>query len=94
MTPLRAYSGADLLDYPEAAPWRVWHRRCDPDPDEERGDYYHFTLDRVVDACGLLHWTAHLMKKPWLAATNWDDLLRGAADGHGPIRCTPMRRTP
>jgi hypothetical protein len=67
------YSGADLLDYREAVPWRVWHRRCDPDPHEEHGAYYHLTLDRIADP--------------------WDQLIRAAAEGHGPLRCTPARRS-
>ena len=25
--------GSDLLDYPDPAPWRIYHGECDPDPD-------------------------------------------------------------
>jgi hypothetical protein len=94
-TPLgKTYDGADLMAHPEAATWHVWHRTCDPDPDEERGQYYHFTLDRVGDAAGLLHWTSHLMEKNWLEHTNWRQLIGRAADGVGPLRCPGSKRAP
>lgn len=80
-------SAADLMTYPSEVRWHVWHAACDPDPDEEQGQYYQFTLDRVQDAAGLLHWTAHLMGKNWLDCTDWDALIGKAADGVGPLRC-------
>jgi hypothetical protein len=88
----RAYSGTDLLDYPEAATWHVWHRTCDPDPDEEASPYYHVGLERIADAADLLHWTAHLMEKSWLEHTNWRELIGRAANGHGSLRCVGQAR--
>jgi hypothetical protein len=87
-----AYTGTDLLDYPEAAAWQVWHRTCDPDSGEEVGPYYQVDLARIRDAAGLLHWTAHLMEKSWLEHTNWSEVIRKAADGHGSLRCVGQAR--
>jgi hypothetical protein len=69
----------DLIEtYPAAAMWRVHHQACDP---AMEACAYDIGMDRLVTPGDLLTWTSHLMQKSWLAHTDWDELIRGAADG-------------
>lgn len=54
------------------APWRVHHRNCDPGPSASG---YWFGVESVRTGRALIEWTAHLMEKNWLPATDWSDLL-------------------
>lgn len=64
---------AELMTLPEPARWVIAHDKCSPLPD---GPYYCIDIERAKTAAHLLNWTAHLMSKTWLSATNWDDLIR------------------
>lgn len=67
---------AALSTLPDQALWVVAHDTCAPLPD---GPYYCIDIERAETAAHLLSWTAHLMGKPWISATNWDDLIREMA---------------
>lgn len=75
---LEIYSGADLRNLAEDAPWRVQHRDCDPQPD---AGAYSIAIERVRTPELVLARTAHLLEKSWLKATNWPAILRHAAGG-------------
>ena len=62
-----AFSGIDMLPH-----WRCVHRACDPHPDD--GGYW-FDVGRIRTAAQALGWTSHLMGKPWLEHTNWDEVV-------------------
>jgi predicted GIY-YIG superfamily endonuclease len=66
------YTGAELMELPDAARWRVHHADCDPDPD---GQDYHFDVARADTHEKLLSWTAHLLEKTWIQDTNWSEFL-------------------
>lgn len=70
----------ELMDLPDDVPWQVHHHACDPNP--ETGDYW-FSVNEVRTHAGLLRWTAHLMGKRWLDATNWSAVIRDQADRGG-----------
>jgi len=76
-------TAAKLDTYPKPAPWRVFHLDCDPVPDREA---YSIDVGRIRSSWAALAWTAHLMKKPWLAATDWDVLIERVAATHGGTR--------
>ncbi len=65
-------TGPDLFSFPDQAPWVAHHSHCDPEP--EAGDYF-IDVERARTAEQLLSWTAHLMGKDWLSATDWQDVL-------------------
>lgn len=73
----------DLLAIPKPARWRAHHRRCDPEPDSS--DYW-IDVARLRTWRALLEWTAHLMGKRWLPATDWQRLIESAVYGNGRIR--------
>lgn len=78
----RVISGAELLSYPPPARWQVHCDDCNPHKGEDGdmcGGCYWFSLDRCKTSVDLLYWTAHLMGKNWLEATNWDQFIRAAA---------------
>lgn len=60
-----------LMEYQPAC-WQVHHERCDPDPD---GNDYHFDVGRADTYEKLLSWSAHLLDKSWLRATNWGQFI-------------------
>ena len=64
---------AALLDGPDPAPWHIYHRACDPDPDDN--SEYWFDAYRCSTAFDLLGWTAHLLGKKWLEDTDWDEFI-------------------
>ena len=53
--------------------WEVYHKDCDPHPDEEG---YGIGAERCTNFAELLEWTAHLMEKRWIQNTNWSIKLR------------------
>jgi hypothetical protein len=73
---LQVLTCRELSTYPPHVSWQVLHRKCDPRPDY--GDYA-IEVERARSAWDLIWWTAHLMGKNWVPATNWDDVLRHAA---------------
>lgn len=77
-------TGTALQTYPAPARWHIYHRDCDPTPDEG----YFIDAYRTDDALQLLKWTAHLMGKDWLQHTDWDQLIRRlvADSGYSPRR--------
>lgn len=66
---------AGLLDLPDEAPWKVYHRSCDPDPREDRPAYW-FDVERMRTAAQVLDWGFHLQGKNWFAGTDWQGLIR------------------
>lgn len=71
-TTIQGSAWTELFDLPERAPWQAHHAACDPDP--EAGDYW-FSIERARTHADLLRWTAHLMEKTWLEATDWQELI-------------------
>jgi hypothetical protein len=71
-------SGTELSELPDPAHWRVLHRRCDPEP-EDNG--YWFDIERARTVRQLLGWTAHLMGKSWLEYTDWQNFIAKVAYG-------------
>jgi len=76
-------TAAKLDTYPKSAPWRVFHLDCDPEPDREA---YSIDVGRIRSSWAAMAWTAHLMRKTWLAATDWDVLIERVAATHGGTR--------
>lgn len=70
--PRRAGEAAAGPALPAPAKWRVFHRGCDPDPDA--GSYW-FDVERCRTEAHLLHWTAHVMRKPWCRSTDWHHFI-------------------
>ncbi len=64
----------DLLALGPPAKWRVAHAAfaCSSTDDEI---FYWFRLDRISWMEQVLHWTANLMRKPWLTQTDWHQFL-------------------
>ena len=71
----------ELMAMPSAAPWHVYHKRCDPQM-VSANDYW-FDVERVRTDRDLLGWTAHLFGKDWFRDTNWDVLLYAAMNANG-----------
>jgi len=69
-----------VLDYPKPVRWRAHHKDCDPEPDAAS---YTIESERLSTWADLAHWTAHLMAKQWVAATDWGKILEGVAEGSG-----------
>lgn len=80
--PGRMIHGGALLDFPDRARWHVWHKKCDPDPEEEFPVYW-FDIERIRTHAQVLKWTAHLMGKRWFEDTNWDQVIWTALRGFG-----------
>lgn len=68
----------ELLTFPEAVPWRLYHDRCNPDPD---AGGYDVDVSHVRTWRELLLWTSRLMAKNWLALTDWPQVIGAAAEG-------------
>lgn len=70
--------------------WHVTHDGCAPVMPSWA---YAIPVERIATWPAFLHWTAHLMNKGWLAATDWDHFIlrsvepqRGSVSGLRPIR--------
>jgi hypothetical protein len=61
------------FDCPQQARWRIHHRACDPESEQ---DGYWFGVERIRTHAEVLSWTAHLMEKNWLKHTDWIALIR------------------
>lgn len=81
-TPSKSYTLHEIMQIPDEVPWHAFHDSCDPDPDS--GGYW-FAIERIRTLVALVHWTAHLEEKQWLADTNWMDILRGVGSQGGDI---------
>lgn len=64
--------------------WRALHAGCDAYANLG----YQIDINRLRTWPQLVDWTAHLMQKNWLRATDWHELLRQTAAGEG----TRLRR--
>lgn len=73
---------ADLKAFPALARWQAWHWDCDPDHDSSA---YAIHVERIRTPRDVIAWTAHLMEKDWLTATDWSELLHniGSAANEG-----------
>ncbi len=65
---------------PRLAPWRIYHRGCDPNPD---ANSYEFDVYRCCTERDLLGWTAHLLEKEWLKHTDWRIFIHGVLQANG-----------
>lgn len=80
-------NGADfILDHPKPVRWRAHHRSCDPVPD---ANAYTIEVAQLATYRDLVSWSAHLIGKGWLEATNWARVLRVAADQQPSLRPLP-----
>ncbi|MEX5248114.1 hypothetical protein [Kocuria sp. CPCC 205260] len=61
----------DLLRPPPPARWRVEHTRC---ADTTRRAY-EVDAGRITTVHDALHWTVHLMQKPWTGHTDWAQFI-------------------
>ena len=77
---LPVYSVEDLRSFPEAVRWNAHHSACDP---SLAGDAYNIEVHRMRSWADLVRWTAHLLEKAWLSATDWSEVLEGAAQRDG-----------
>lgn len=80
---LIAESGLDVA-------WHTTHTECAPVMPTWA---YAIAVERINTWPRYLHWTAHLMAKGWIEATDWERLIltsvepqRGAASGLRPVR--------
>ena len=71
------WSPAELARMPSQVGWQAHHFSCDPKPDAYA---YEILAERINTAAKLVHWTAHLMGKSWIEATDWANVLRSASD--------------
>ena len=78
----KVITGDALFDYPKAAPWRIYHADCDPQPGSND---YSIGVKSCSTYADLLARTAHLLGKSWLESTDWDDFLYRvlAVNGYG-----------
>jgi hypothetical protein len=71
---------ADTLLVGEAGvAWHVTHAECAP---RMPSWAYAIPVERITTWPAFLHWTAHLMGKGWLGATDWDRLIHRAVNPH------------
>lgn len=69
-------SVAHLMEHPPAARWHAQHDACfEPD-----SSMYEIAVEDVRTPAQLLAFTAHLMGKTWLEATDWDRLILEACN--------------
>lgn len=73
------WSPIPLSEFPDHVHWYRYHCSCDPHADE--GSYW-IAVERIRTLPELLSWTAHLMQKRWLKATDWSYLIAGIAHRH------------
>jgi hypothetical protein len=66
-----------LMAMPVPIPWHIHHNACAP----ADVDVYGICVEQVRTWRQLLKWTAHLMPKNWLSATNWASVVGDAAEG-------------
>lgn len=66
-----AFSPGELMRLPRPARWRPEHARC-----EAGRAAYWVEVDRLTSELEALDWTVHLMGKPWIQYTDWDQFVR------------------
>ncbi len=66
----------------ESAPEAMWVTRHHVCSEAADGECYQIDAERITTWAAVTWWTAHLMAKSWLAATNWDVVLSELADGN------------
>lgn len=71
----------ELLEEHNEALWQVHCDGCNPHRDTGCQGCYWFAVERCTTWAQLVHWTAHLLKKDWVATTNWLDFIEAAAEG-------------
>lgn len=70
----RGLTMREIMEQPDAVPWRAYHRRCDPKPE---GGGYTIEVSRIRNFRHALGWSLHLMgSKEWVALTDWDEFIR------------------
>jgi hypothetical protein len=84
----------ELRDEHREAQWQVHCDGCNPHRADGCAGCYWFAVERCSTWAQLVHWTAHLSEKEWLAATNWMDFIRTAAEATSEIGlvCHPADR--
>lgn len=71
----------DLLAMREEITWRTEHYACAEARSDNGDDSYEIDAARIATWSALTGWTAHLMGKNWLPATDWDELLEEVSKG-------------
>ena len=69
----------DMINAALVEEWTTAHTRCNTPDDHPQA--YAIEVDRIRTYRAALSWTAHLMGKPWLTGTNWDQLLQQLCEG-------------
>lgn len=82
--------GTENVTIDGGVPWQTTHTNCAPHMPTWA---YAIPVERINAWPAFLHWTAQLMGKGWVEATNWDMFIlqsvepqRGAVSGLRPLR--------
>jgi hypothetical protein len=70
-------------NFPDEVIWEALHNACDPNP---AAACYAISADRIATWPAVAWWTAHLLAKPWIDLTDWDEVLRELAGEGGSPR--------
>lgn len=57
--------------------WHTTHNECAP---KMPSWAYAIPVERINTWTAFLHWTAHLMDKPWLDGTDWTEVIHRAVN--------------
>jgi hypothetical protein len=77
---------AEIIDFDELraehqeAEWQVHCDGCNPHRDDGCAGCYWFAVERCATWAQLVHWSAHLLEKDWVRATNWLDFIRATSE--------------
>jgi hypothetical protein len=67
---------AEFIALPDGPRWTARHYACQP---ADAPDCYGISHDELRAWADVARWTAHLLAKNWLPASDWDEVLREAA---------------
>lgn len=70
---LHAIRASTLMDLLGEVPWHVYHKTCDPAPENEA---YFWDIERSRTVAELMEWWLHLAGKNWFAHTDWEGFIR------------------
>lgn len=71
------YSAIELFGGPGPARWKIYHMKCDPNPDT--ASEYWIGITAINTSQEFLDTTAHLLEKGWLQFTDWYRVVRIAS---------------
>ncbi|MFC7494540.1 MULTISPECIES: hypothetical protein [unclassified Nocardioides] len=75
-----ALTYSELMDAPGPVPWTALHEVCDG----TAGEPYAIDVEELRTPWDLIRWTADLMQKSWLKATDWSEVIRAKHTEHSP----------